>query len=268
MSDGVSLLQPIELVTFDLYDTLIELVPRRWERMATALQRIGYPTDVERLRDADLAAEDFYTEENTILPIRDRPRAERERFRLEYTERWLEAAELPTDAFTVRAAREAYLAEFETPAVERSVGFGYRAFDDVVPSLVRLREAGIKRAIISNADDDVTELCEHMAFAHEMDLIVTSAVVGWEKPDTRTFRAAFEPLGVDPARALHIGDQPRSDVVGARAAGMQVALIDRYERHDPTNHEVPVFTTLTAFVEAVLSPAPLARRGLGRSGHG
>ncbi len=153
----------------------------------------------------------------------------------------------------VRAARQGYLAEYETPAVENGVGFGYRAYPDVVPALIALREAGVKRAVISNADDDVTELCRQMAFAHEMDLIVTSALVGYEKPDVRTFRAALDPLGVEPDAALHIGDQPRSDVVGALATGMRAALIDRYDRHDRANHEVPVLRDLSALVEHVLA---------------
>ncbi|MGI8474864.1 MAG: hypothetical protein ACR2OO_00560 [Thermomicrobiales bacterium] len=69
-------------MTFDLYDTLIELVPRRWERLAAALARLGVEADADALRTADLRAEDFYTEENTIRPIRDRSGAEREAFRL------------------------------------------------------------------------------------------------------------------------------------------------------------------------------------------
>ena len=66
----------------------------------------------------------------------------------------------------------------------------------------------------------MTELCIHLDFAEGMDLIVTSALVGVEKPDIRTFQAAFEPLGIDPAMGLHIGDQPKS-VVGALGTGMR-----------------------------------------------
>jgi HAD superfamily hydrolase (TIGR01549 family) len=247
---------PIRLVTFDLYDTLIELVPRRWERMATALRRLGIRADVDALRAGDLAAEDYYTEENTVLPIRDRPRAEREAFRLAYTGHWLAAARVPADLITIRAVREQYVAEFDTPPVEGDEDgvnrYGYRPFADVLPALGRLRAAGIMRAVISNADDDVTALCERMAFAAEVDLIVTSALVGWEKPDARTFRAALDPLGVAPGEALHIGDQPRSDVAGALGVGMRAALIDRYGRHDPAAHDVPVYRGLDELVDHVL----------------
>jgi HAD superfamily hydrolase (TIGR01549 family) len=245
--------RPLRLVTFDLYDTLIELRPRRWERLAAALRRLGIAADPDVLRAADRVAEDYYTEENGRLPIRDRPRAEREAFRIRYMTTWLDAAGLPSDPATVRAAREGYLAEFETPAVENGIAGGYHVFEDVMPALKRLREAGIKRAIISNADADVTALCTHLAFAHEFNSIVTSAIVGWEKPDVRTFRAALDPLGVAPGEALHIGDQPRSDIAGALATGMRAALIDRYGRHDPIGARVPVFRDLAGFVDDVIS---------------
>lgn len=250
---------PIKLVTFDLYDTLIELHPTRWERFHSALVKIGVSADLDAIRMADIVAEDFYTVENGQVPIRDRAKADREAFRLDFTRCWLEAAGIAADIHLVRAARQGYLAEFETPAVEDGVGYGYRAYDDVVPALSRLREAGVQRALISNADSDVTELCQHMAFAHELDLIVTSAIVGYEKPDVRTFRAALDPLGIDPTKAFHIGDQPKSDVIGALNTGMRAALIDRYARHDQTHHDVPVMLDLNAFVDHVLAVNAAAR---------
>jgi HAD superfamily hydrolase (TIGR01549 family) len=244
---------PIELVTFDLYDTLIELHPKRWERLQRALGRIGIDADLAILRDADLIAEDYFTIVNGAIPIRDRPAAEREQIRLQYMNVWLEAAGIPHDELLVREARQHYMAEYETPAVEDSPFGGYRVFADVMDATTRLHDAGVKTAIISNADSDVTDLCVHLEFAHGMDLIVTSALIGYEKPHIETFRAAFEPLGVDPALALHIGDQPKSDVIGALNAGMRAALIDRYERHDPAAHSVPIFIGLDRLVDHVLA---------------
>ena len=37
---------PLDLVTFDLYDTLIELKPPRWERLSAAAAQIGIEADV------------------------------------------------------------------------------------------------------------------------------------------------------------------------------------------------------------------------------
>lgn len=239
----------IELVTFDLYDTLIELKPPRWERLAVVCERQGIAADGDRLRAADLVAEEFYTEENTIRPIRDRTVEERTGFRFTYMQRFLEAAGLPHDEATTSEVQNGYRAEFEADAD----GGNYAVFSDAMPALVRLREAGIKRALISNADADVTALCTRLAFAHEFDLIVTSALVGWEKPDPRTFRAALDPLGVAPEAALHVGDQGRSDVVGALGVGMRAALLDRYQRHAPGAYGVPHVGGLAELVDLALA---------------
>ena len=168
---------PIELVTFDLYDTLVELVPRRWDRLKSALKALGVDADLEALRTSDVVAEDFFTIENGRVPIRDRSAAEREAFRLQYMQVWLDAAGIPADDLLIRDARRGYLAEFDTPAEEAGPYGGYRVFDDVLPALRRLRQAGVRRAVISNADNDVSDFCMHLAFAHEMNLIVTSAIV-------------------------------------------------------------------------------------------
>ncbi len=251
--------RPIALVTFDLYDTLIELTPPRWERLAAVCRRLGLAVDPAALLASDRVAEDYYTEENTIRPIRDRTAAERETFRLALMSRWLRAAGLPDDQDTVRATRQAYLAEFEAEAD----GGNYRVFPDVLPALERLRAAGIKRAVISNADADVTALCIRLAFADGMDTIITSALVGYEKPDPRTFRAALDhpAIAIDPADALHIGDQPRSDVVGAVSVGMRAALIDRYDRHADGPHPAWRVGSLLELVDRVLdhNTAALAR---------
>lgn len=238
---------PLDLVTFDLYDTLIELKPPRWERLAAAARQHGIEADPLILREADRIAEDYFTVENGTVPIRDRTQPEREAFRLELMRRWLEAADLPHDPETVRELRRSYLSEFD----ERPYHEFYRLFDDVMPCLRKLRKAGLKTALISNADDDVTVVAMHFDFATLMDLIVTSALVGYEKPDPRTYYAALEPLEIDPARALHVGDQPKSDVVGALGVGMGAVLLDRYDRHNGT--DFPTVNSLTELAEKVVA---------------
>lgn len=238
---------PVDLVTFDLYDTLIELRPPRWERLLNATRQIGLETDVDTLREADLIAEDYFTVENGAIPIRDRTEPEREAFRLELMRIWLESAGLPHDPETVRELRRLYLSEFD----QRPYHEYYTLFDDVMPALRALRKAGLQTALISNADDDVTVVAVHFDFALLMDLLVTSAFVGYEKPHPRTFLAALEPLGVDPARAVHIGDQAKSDVVGARGVGMHAVLLDRYGRHRDT--DIPTVATLTELADTVIA---------------
>ena len=99
-----------------------------------------------------------------------------------------------------------------------------------------------------------------------MDLIVTSALVGYEKPDPRTYQAALEPLKIDPERAIHVGDQPKSDVVGALGVGMGAVLIDRYDRHNGV--DVPTVSTLTELADMVVRAEydAISRAGCVRSG--
>ena len=237
----------IELVTFDLYDTLVEANPPRWERFAVALERAGMPVDVEAVLHADRKGEDHYTIENGRYPIRDRTEEEVQQFRLDQAAAYLQALNLPTDMETVRTVQEHFRDETQNHG-----GWSYRAFVEIPKVMERLERHGIKRAIISNADADVTRFCLQMGFAPHMDVIVTSALVGWEKPDSRTFYAALEPLAVEPGAALHVGDQALSDVSGARAIGMAAAIIDRYGRHRDDEHPALRVASLMELAERVV----------------
>jgi len=49
--------------------------------------------------------------------------------------------------------------------------------------------------------------------------------LGYVKPDPRLFMAALEELGVEPGKAVHVGDSVKSDVLGARNAGMKTVWL-------------------------------------------
>src|SRR4051794_37070131 len=101
----------ITLVTFDLYDTLVEADPPRWERFGRALERSGMPVPPERILHADRQAEDHYTIENGRHPIRDRGKDEVQAFRLSQVEAYLRALDLPTDPETVRTVQGYFVDE-------------------------------------------------------------------------------------------------------------------------------------------------------------
>ena len=54
------------------------------------------------------------------------------------------------------------------------------------------------------------------------------------KPHRRVFEAALTPLGIEPAAAVHVGDLRRTDVAGAREAGMGTIRI-RHRHDDDTS---------------------------------
>jgi putative hydrolase of the HAD superfamily len=96
----------------------------------------------------------------------------------------------------------------------------------VGPALERLHGAGLRLAVISNANGTVRRLLERLGFLGFFDQVLDSAVEGVEKPDPRIFRRALERLGASAQEALFVGDLYHVDVVGGRAAGMRVVMVD------------------------------------------
>lgn len=103
----------------------------------------------------------------------------------------------------------------------------WRLYDDSLQTLEALRGRGVRLAVISNWDRRLGEILHGLGLEPYFDTVVVSAVEGVEKPDGRIFRTALERLGVPPGTTLHVGDSPREDYEGARAAGLEAALVDR-----------------------------------------
>jgi len=85
---------------------------------------------------------------------------------------------------------------------------GWRTYEDTVPTLRALHAAGVPVAIVSNIGFDIRELCHALGFARYVSAWVLSYEVGHCKPDVAIFRHACRALGVEPARALMVGDTP------------------------------------------------------------
>jgi putative hydrolase of the HAD superfamily len=102
-------------------------------------------------------------------------------------------------------------------AFMRSIAF--RLADGAEDALAALAGAGLSLACVANWD---VSLHAHLAAAGVdrcFAVVQSSAEAGFEKPDPRIFEVALERLGVEPGRALHIGDED-VDRDGAAAAGM------------------------------------------------
>lgn len=96
----------------------------------------------------------------------------------------------------------------------------FELLPDAGAALQKLRRHGLAVAVVSNWD---VGLARHLGGLGLGDVtVVTSAQAGAPKPDPAVFTLALELLGVQPSRALHVGDSD-SDEAGASAAGMQFA---------------------------------------------
>jgi putative hydrolase of the HAD superfamily len=101
----------------------------------------------------------------------------------------------------------------------------FRVFADVAPLLAGLDRAGVGVAVVSNWDCSLRDTLTETGI--EIGLVFDSASAGSSKPDPGIFRRALRALEVDPGRALHIGDTEQTDGHGARAAGVDVRIVDR-----------------------------------------
>jgi putative hydrolase of the HAD superfamily len=98
--------------------------------------------------------------------------------------------------------------------------------EGVTPALGRLHDAGIRLAVVSNSNGTVRQLLTRLGLVDRFTVVVDSAEEGVEKPDPRIFQITLERAGAVPGEALHVGDLYHVDVVGARAAGLRVVLVD------------------------------------------
>jgi putative hydrolase of the HAD superfamily len=109
---------------------------------------------------------------------------------------------------------------FEDPA-------SYRLYDDVLPTLRTLKEAGLRLAIISNWSWHLPELCDTLGLTPYFEQIFTSARMGFAKPHPVIFTRALAGMKITPHQAIHIGDSYKADVLGASQAGIQPLWLQR-----------------------------------------
>jgi HAD superfamily hydrolase (TIGR01509 family) len=102
---------------------------------------------------------------------------------------------------------------------------GWEAYPDAAPTLLALRERGIATAAVSNVGFDLRPVLDGLGLLALLDAVVLSYEVGAVKPDPAIFRAACGALGVEPHRALMVGDHPEADG-GAADAGLGTLLIE------------------------------------------
>ncbi|KAK9726014.1 hypothetical protein RND81_05G184700 [Saponaria officinalis] len=87
-----------------------------------------------------------------------------------------------------------------------------------------LRNAGVKVAVVSNFDTRLRPLLKALNCEHWFDALAVSAEVAAEKPNPTIFLKACDLLEVKPEDAVHVGDDRRNDIWGARDAGCDAWL--------------------------------------------
>ena len=105
----------------------------------------------------------------------------------------------------------------------------FELYEDTLPVLAELRDAGLRVGLVSNSARDVHAFARHHRL--EIDAGITSFSHGKTKPHASIFRAVLDLLEVAPEDAAMVGDTIDADIEGALAIGMRAVLVDRLDQH-------------------------------------
>jgi len=146
-------------------------------------------------------------------------------------------------------------AELADRVLKAETAFGDRIalYDDVLPTLARMRDAGHPTVIVSNCSWGTRPTVERLGLDHACDAVVLSCEVGAHKPEAAIYRTALDALDVAATDAVFVDDQtPYCD--GARALGIGTRLIQRptatpFEGFAPTTNGHTVITGLAELLD-------------------
>jgi putative hydrolase of the HAD superfamily len=152
-------------------------------------------------------------------------------------ESWLslrrECAQILTDA----VREQGYDVPLSPDAALQVLGdaIAFRTFPETIEVLERLQAQDVPMGIISNWDYRLNHIFTEMGLAQFFHFILSSSVVGREKPAPEIFRAGLEQAclnvpSLSAANCFYIGDHYDKDVIPARAAGMTPVWLVRDQR--------------------------------------
>jgi putative hydrolase of the HAD superfamily len=193
----------LDAVTVDGYGTLLRLIDPV-PALQAALRERGLERSPEEVASA-FAVEVAYYRPNAV---RGRGPARLAELRRECVGIFVEAAGAELDP-----------AEFVDAFIGALV---FELVPGTQKALESLLGRGLALAAAANWDCSLHEHLERLGVDGLFSAVVTSAEAGAAKPDPAVLRLALERLGVDPGRALHVGDED-VDEQAARAAGMRFA---------------------------------------------
>lgn len=110
----------------------------------------------------------------------------------------------------------------------------WKAFDDVIPCLERLKRQGNRLGVISNGDyKQQIEKLESINIIKYFDCVITSSKIGVSKPNAAIFLKACDQANVSTHESYYVGDRLETDAIGSKNAGMKGIWLNR---KDKTSH--------------------------------
>ena len=91
--------------------------------------------------------------------------------------------------------------------------------------LERLKQAGFKLGVVTNAGNLDAEPWPHSSLARFVDVFIASHEVGLLKPDQRNYDLACRQLGARPSETAYAGDGGSDELAGAAPGWVERLLV-------------------------------------------
>jgi len=218
-TDDLSKLTDFEVLSFDVYSTLIDEPSGMFAGLQPLISRLPPGNPYEHNREHTLAHFQQYEKElqashpslryNELLPLAYRSFAS--------------SLKLPAPS------------EEEALAFGSSIG-SWPAFPDTVAALKSLKKR-YKLVILSNIDNDsIARTISGPLAGVKFDLVLTAQEIGSYKPDLKNFeylvRKIGSELGIEKERILHTAQSLSCDQVPAKKMGLSSVWIDREHQEE------------------------------------
>ena len=205
----------IRAVTFDLWNTLIEVVSytdARVNALYGAAVRAGFTGPVEAAAEAYRGSTEWYEREWRTRHVQVDSGA-----RLDYMLGELGVKLAPAD-------RAALAEEFEDVFLRNPPPLKRGALEAVTQLSSRYRLGVISDTGITPGRA-MRRYFEDRGMMGYFSSLVFSDETGLCKPHPDVFRRALSELGAEPREAVHVGDLLRTDIAGAKGAGMRAVWV-------------------------------------------
>lgn len=128
-------------------------------------------------------------------------------------------------------------------------------FSDAEATVKRLKKAGYRLAMVSDSDGTPGMKKSRIEAVSFRNLFETAVVAGEDTSKVKPSRAPFllvaKRIGVPARNCVYIGDNPETDVEGAKAVGMTTILVKRRPYAVPVKGKDPPLTSPTFRVRSL-----------------
>lgn len=120
-----------------------------------------------------------------------------------------------------------------TGAYRAVVGEALAPVDDIEEVLETLRTRYSVGLLTDGPGETQRDKLRRLGWTNSFDAVVVTGPIEAPKPDRRGFDAIAAELGVDPADAVYVGDDPERDIAGATAAEFDTVQVCYPNGPDP-----------------------------------